>query len=33
MDEKNKDVLTHRPDQMTDTQQQVEITEVVSSLP
>ncbi len=33
MDEKNKDVVTHRPDQMADTQQQAEITDVMSSLP
>lgn len=33
MDEKNKDNITHRPDQSMDNAQEVEVTEVVSSLP
>lgn len=33
MDEKNKDTLTHRPDQTMDDEKAVEVTAVLSSLP
>ncbi len=33
MDEKNKDNITHRPDQTMENEQAVEVTEIVSSLP
>jgi len=33
MDEKNKDNITHRPDQAMENEQAVEVTEIVSSLP
>lgn len=33
MEEKKKDNITHRPDQTMENQQEVEVTQVVSSLP